>query len=286
MHVHTDRGSVVAVSGLPYRWHPMGVRHSYSEPIKVGDLIPHAHRVWVVDAINPLPEVDWSDEDRAAVADVDHYTEEYRPKALAKALPRVMVLRPVESPDERSGEEHYLLGGRTAHRFAVWDVYPDEHYPICSKCREPLPCREQMAVKVSEQSAERMGWYEIPGVCPACHEIVTDRQKSVTWPDNVEIPGGPPVTFHTRRKCHYSAVTYEKRWVAADPGRRRARFSCTGHVTNHNDGTYECTELHECPGPHAAHPSYTVCDCPDCHANGSFGCHPDRTSRNLYEGTK
>lgn len=78
------------------------------------------------------------------------------------------------------------------------------------------------------------------------------------------------------------AVGYEKRWVAADPNRRRTALSCAGHLTNHNDGTYDCTQLADCPGPEVPHPAYTRCSCPDCHARpwtqGS-GCLPDPRAR-------
>lgn len=112
----------------------------------------------------------------------------------------------------------------------------------------------------------------------ACAEPVTARQKCLSFSENLEVPGGPPVTFHLRSRCNYSAVKYEQRWVAADPNRRRPTLSCPGHVTNHNDGTYDCTQLGDCPGPQARHPSYRMCRCPDCHARPwtwGRGCSPD-----------
>lgn len=257
---------------LPYRWSAQGAHHKPDGPA-VGDLIPLEHRVYRVVAINPRDEVDWEPGNREAL-------EAYRPEFRYRYIPRIMVLRPL-GEQTKNRDKHYLLGGRA--RFYYWDVYPNEHYPVCAQCLEPVPCRDQMAEKVSVQASNQMTRYEVAGVCPACREVVSHRQKRVSWPDNVEIPGGPPVTFHMRLKCLGSAMEYEKRWVAADPNARRARFSCKGHVTNHNDGTYACTELQDCPGPQARHPSYTVCSCPDCHARGGFGCYPSASARNVWE---
>lgn len=269
---------------LPYRWYPSGTVSPRQHSIVVGTLIAHDHAVWRVINIRDLPEVDWSPEDHEAVASLDHCKPEYRERTAAHLMPRVMTLRPNragDDPRDRDLDKHYLIGGRTTlHWGHDWAVYPDQHYPVCAACQEPLPCREQMAEQVSAASATRMGRYEMEGVCPACQEPVTARQKSWTWPDNVEIPGGPSVTFHQRGMCRGSATGYETRWVAADPARRRAFLTCPGHVINHNDGTFQCSELTECPGPQARHPSYTVCRCPDCHARGPFGCTPSQKARN------
>jgi hypothetical protein len=60
---------------------------------------------------------------------------------------------------------------------------------------------------------------------------------------------------------------------------------CSGHVTNHNDGTYECTNQ-ACPGPLADHRSYTCCKCPECHRRGRFGCIPGFFSATLRAPTE
>jgi hypothetical protein len=132
-----------------------------------------------------------------------------------------------------------------------------------------------MARQVAEKSAKNMARFETPGVCPACSEPVSARQKSITFDGNVEIPGGAPVTYHVGRGgCRGEAARYEERWVQADPDGRRTSLTCPGRVINHNDGTYECSELTECRGPTANHHWYTRCRCPDCHARGGFDCRP------------
>ena len=250
---------------LSYRWHPEGATPVYTfglDALKVGALVPLDHRVFRVVEINPRDPVDWSDEDRRVVKGI-------KPELRDKYAPRMMVLRPIDA-EGRDNDEHYQIGGRS--RF-TWHVYPDEHYPICSKCHEPVPCREQMAERISEAAGKLMGRYDLAGKCPACDEVVTRRQESVTFPDNVVVMFGPPVTFHRRRRCFRSAVAYEKRWAAADPENRQCQLSCTGNLTNHNDGTYECTTGASCPGV-VEHRAWSVCDCHGCHARGRFGCHP------------
>lgn len=221
---------------LPYRWHPDGADHYRNTPA-VGDLIPYEHAVYrvieVIDRTEGFPD---------------------DPKPIrVRALPVGIDPATAMTGDKRAA-------GFRAPKRAWWDIYPDEHYPICAKCHEPLPCREQMAQRVSEASAQELDRYTMPGVCPACQEPVTQRQKGITWEDNAAVPGGPPVTFHTRRKCLSTAIQYERRWVAADPNRRRRALSCDGNLVDHCDGTYECTRGVECSGPQARHTrSYAVC---------------------------
>lgn len=244
---------------LPYRWHPVGTKTELRPT--PGALVAWEHRVWRVVSFEPRPRELWSAEAREQVTKRGNV---YKPYAI--------VLRPVDASDDPKDR------GRDVHlesRGHAWDVYPDEHYAVCASCLEPLPCRERMAEKTARKAAEWMGRFETPGACPNCLEAVTSRQRSLTFDENVEVPGGPPVTFHVDRLgCRQAAADYEKRWVAADPDGRRAQLSCVGQVTRHGDGTYECTALDGCPGPEARHGSYSTCRCPDCHARGPFDCHP------------
>lgn len=250
------------MSGPPYRWHPSGTRNVMLPG--PGALWAHDHAVWRIIEVRPVPEVDMSDSEQ-------EWIKGYRPQARDSHGPRYVIAVPLEG----GKRQHWRVRPLTS-----FDVYPDEHYPICAECREPLPCRDVMAQRTATVAMKQMARYEIAGVCPACSEPVTDRQKAQTWPDNCEVLGGPPVTFHLRRKCLCEARRYEAKWVALDPERRRTLLSCKGHLTNHNDGTYECTELTECPGPVAEHPFYNQCRCPDCHASGGFSCFPPFNARN------
>lgn len=228
------------------------------------------HAVWRVIETRDIPDDRLTEYQRQHLASI-------RPDAVARVRSQLktVTVRPahITSDDPRARDHDRHL---RPNRLGVdWWVYEDEHYPVCAQCGEPLPCREQQARRTAEREIANMGRYETPGVCPCCGEPVTGRQKSITFHTNLEIPGGPPVTFHTRRRCHGDATRYETRWVAADPERRRHTLTCPGFLTNHNDGTYDCTEQAGCAGPDVLHlGGYRSCSCPDCNARGPFDCHP------------
>jgi hypothetical protein len=248
------------------RWYPDHTR-STSTP-EAGDLIAFRHAAWRVIEVNPVPEDGWTEEEQR---DISRWELRFR----AQVSPTRMVIRParIAADDPRSRDHDLHL--RVGSGLRTWDIYIDEHYPLCAQCGEPTPCRDRLGQLMAQQALDKMSRYELSGTCPACWEPVTGRQKSVTFSDNLEIPGGPAVTFHIGRgRCRSVAAKYEQRWVAGDPTARRTTLSCPGDVTNHNDGTYDCTELNGCRGPTADHPSYTRCRCPDCHAGSPFGCDP------------
>ncbi len=240
-------------------WFPLGTRNHYGEP-EVGQLVAHDHQAWRVVEIRT------------------HRTDTERPLRI-----RLRPARLADHPDPvtaASGDQHFSAG-----RHVSWHVFPDpQHYPVCACCGEPMPCREETGRRMAERAITTMTRHENPSVCPACSGPFTTRQKTITFDDNLEVPGGPPVTFHMRGKCRGDALTYEKRWAAAQPGRRR-QLSCDGDLTNHNDGTYECTAHDLCPGPAVPHlASLSVCGCAPCHARPwtwGRGCqpHPDARRR-------
>jgi len=252
-----------------YYWCGDGTSRTHTPP-EPGALIAHEHAVWRVIEITELSREDWTEEDWTE-AEVTERRDHGGPPMT------IVVLRPVRitSTDVRARDHdmHYRWP-----RHIGWDVYPDEHYPVCSACGEPTPCREKIGQRVGAREMERMERYEVAGVCPACREPVTARQRFLTFPDNVELPGGPPVTFHRRKRCLYYAAQYETAWVAADPERRRATLSCPGHLVNHGNNTYDCTQLGDCSGPTARHPSYDVCDCPE-HRPQALTCYPGPNAR-------
>ncbi|MBP2341052.1 hypothetical protein JOF41_007306 [Saccharothrix coeruleofusca] len=246
------------------RWYPDGTRSSYSPP-EVGDLVAWNHAAWRVVEVNPVPEDMWTDEEHRNV-------RLYKPTAGTRVLPVRVVLRPAHLGDDvrtRHRDKHIR------HRHGMeWFVFPTEHYPICARCHEPLPCREQLAAREAEAVIKRMNRYTMPGVCPSCEQPVTIRTKVRTFDENLEMPGGPPVTFHVgRSNCRWDAAAYEKRWVAQDPTNRRTELSCPGTVTRHNDRSYECTEGRGCRGPVAFHRAYQSCGDKSC-CQGVFDCHP------------
>lgn len=230
------------------RWHPLGAHSSFTVPTP-GSLLAWDHAVWRVIEVNDVPEDLW--------AEADH---ERRKMYGARWRPQVIVIRPAritgDDPRARDRDQHL----RTRTPFHDWFVYPDEHYPVCVRCAEPLPCREQAATRQSAQELERMARYEVAGVCPACKEPVTARQKSHTFGDNLVVPLGPPVTFHLRNQCIGAAAGYDRKYVAADPDRRAPTLYCDGTLTLHGAGSRECSNP-TCPGGAAEHRSMGWCRC-------------------------
>jgi hypothetical protein len=247
-------------------WAPDHARPEQGVP-QVGWLVGYEHRVWRVLKVTPWPRDKWTDEDRERVA-----------ARGVKAAPVNVWMRPddVEVPADPVAARRLERSFSARPFLTRWWVMRDEHYPVCQRCGEPPPCREVWAGAVASRHMQELARFETSGVCPACAEPISARQKSITFSENLRIPGGPPVTYHRRGRCFWGALTYEKEWVAADPGRRRVELSCPGVVTNHGDGTYECTEGAGCRGRDANHEGYQACGCRSCHVHGHFGCYPKR----------
>lgn len=257
-------------------WFPLGTQHRYGKP-EPGWLVAIRHEAWLIVEVREVPVPEQPEPPRGdpslppPIRRVlgQHYAVRVRPARLANHPDPVKARR----------RDRHLAANRTTD----WRVFPDpEHYPVCACCGDPMPCRAETGRRMAEQAIAKMGRYDQPGVCPACEQPLTARQKFLTFDDNVEVPAGPPVTFHLRGKCIGDAAAYERRWAAAAPGRRRT-LSCDGDIVNHNDGTYECTALDACPGAGVAHPaSASMCMCPSCHNRPwtwGRGCHPDPRAR-------
>lgn len=253
---------------MPYgdTWRPDFARPERGVP-QVGWLVGYEHQVWRVLTVTPWPRDKWTDEDRERVA-----------ARGVKAAPVNVWMRPVDvAVPADPAAARSLEKSFSARPFQTrWWVMRDEHYPVCRRCGEPPPCREVWAGAVAARHMRELARFETAGVCPACSEVISARQKSLTFSENLRIPGGPPVTFHRRGRCFWEAISYEKEWVAADPKRRRVELTCPGWLTNHGDGTFECTQGAACRGGDVGHEVYQGCECPPCHVNGYFDCHPRR----------
>lgn len=250
-----------------FRWHPDGARLFHGLPEK-GWLIGWNYGVWRVVEVVPWPEVAWRPVDHEVMASHG-----------AKAAPVHVLLRPAlfDNPDPVAAGA--VAKSITIHPFRHgMMVFRDEHYPVCARCGEPTPCRELEGKRIAEREMARMERYCTPGVCPSCDQPVTERQKSIAFVENVLVPAGPPLVFHLRRQCWWDAMSYEKKWVEADPKNRRHTLQCPGEVTRHAYGKYECTVDGDCLGPDVHHSGgYSSCGCEDCHPDGrSFDCHPRR----------
>lgn len=225
------------------RWLPRGAQ-SISDPPQAGNLIAREHAVWLVTSTVNLPLSD-SDRDvwlESGMPDLE--TWRGRPQRIN--VQWVAGARPKWArPDGLVPNAHVNL---PAERFRShdWHVYPPSgRWPVCSCCGEPMPCRaelEDREVTVSLKEVEKFAT-RAPGSCWGCGDPITRRQKAVHYPgDNLDLPGSPAPTFHTRQACVGWAKAYELRWIAEDPRRERILTypKCAGSLIVHADGSSEC----------------------------------------------
>lgn len=221
-------------------WRPDATTPKYGRPL-VGRLLGHLHGVWRVTAVT---EAELSEEDRAvwlAAGRPDLNTWPGRPFEVH--LEFVGGLRPDWAPDDDVAPTGRLP--MPAGKVARWHVYEGDRWPMCSCCGEPTPCRatiEDREVATSLRRIDRLAQRK-PGHCWGCEEPIGRRQKAVAYPgDNLDLPGGPEVVFHTRWRCWGSAKAYELRWIMVDPRNERILTwpRCGGILVVHADGSSEC----------------------------------------------
>ena len=196
-------------------WLPLGAERT--NRFEVGMLVAYEYAVWRVIDIEPRPRELWSESDIAFL--------ESRPNPSPYLYPHTVTIRPLfeeKKPfPDRSKDLHFKAGGSGGvHLY----VYPNEHYPVCAECGDPMPCRGEMAREVAAFAAERMERYATEGVCPECQEPARKGQQRITFDENLVVPLGPPVTFHLSGSCRGAAIEYEKRWVARNTKKRRPKL--------------------------------------------------------------
>jgi hypothetical protein len=217
-------------------------------PPPAGRLIAHQHAVWRIHQVQIPAEFTgddrqmWLDAGCPDPAELDRWTgwpyivhavwvAGERPSWAPATGPVVAKLRVPASP----------WGGKN-----TWHLYPESgRWPQCSCCGGPMPCRaELLDQRVAAGLAEvEKHTHKMPGCCWACTEPITHRQKAVTYEgDNLDMPTGPAVQFHTRQQCRPAACEYEERWLVLDPRRERILTwpTCGGILIVHADGTSQC----------------------------------------------
>lgn len=171
-------------------WKPLGAQRFDGVPA-VGTLLAADHVAWRVVDLVPLSVLIGQDEFGSPTHD--------------------LLLRSLVDPE--------TCRQALCHPYSAWWAYPDEHVPLCSCCWEPVPCRTQLAERAAEQELQRMRRFEVAGVCPACLQPVRARQRQITFADNLDVPWGPEVCFHTgRAPCRAAALAYEQRLLLHRPG--------------------------------------------------------------------
>lgn len=85
-----------------------------------------------------------------------------------------------------------------------------EDYPVSVKTGEIMPTKETLDAWDEEDRTREHNAFNMPMGCPACGELITQRQHRETFDRNLVVPDGPPVTFHVRAKCWAIGGEYKK----------------------------------------------------------------------------
>ncbi|MFJ8677275.1 hypothetical protein [Streptomyces sp. NPDC093589] len=104
-----------------------------------------------------------------------------------------------------------------------WVILP-EHYSVCRSCGELPPCPEAFTDRIMAVESHRIDFEMrlVHGTCHGCGKPVSRRERSILFPgDNLIRPdlGANTAVFHTRQSCLPIALSYQDRWLAAEPGR-------------------------------------------------------------------
>lgn len=238
-------------------WRPAHAVGSYGTGKRpaIGAVVAYAHRAWEVTHIS---EADPTPEEQKRL---DAYVAAWRDRM----RPYRVTLRRIH------GERHDRENSRAELGLRIpigWPLptYPNGRVPLCSCHSHPWPCLES---EQQEQAKKEMAAAEkvlslLPGCCPDCSEVVTSRQRSITFGGpNVFNPLAEGPTYHLRGKCWRGAAAYEEKWVAAEPGRKRSLLTlrCEGTLIVHGDGDAECfgAKDSDCPSVYARHRGYSAC---------------------------
>jgi hypothetical protein len=259
------------------RWWPDCVTRSHEFRPEVGWLVAINHAVWEITAVE---DVTLNVDDRANQAS----WEVHRPGVEWKRRPFKATTRLVGGvrPD-------WIADGENEGTIAVhccdsitWNVYPAGRWPQCSCCGEPMPCRAAIVDARVQHDMDKLAALEakMPGACWSCSEPITTRQRAVTYAgENLDMPGGPAVKFHTRQQCRHAAEKYEERWLKANPGQPRIVTYpyCRGTLITHNDGISECLNGHpDCRG-HLTHDHCNLSACRLLDGGCHKGCDPAKS---------
>jgi hypothetical protein len=283
----------------PNQWKPSYDNIQNGRLPAEGDHIAWRYAAWAVVESRPIPDADLPDGQLQELhRHIDAHLPAYRDRVRERAWPRRLVLRHhsgplLLSPDEPVQRLHD--GTVTVH--SRTKPYGNDKLPVltnpyrtCSCHGHIWPCQDVDRDTLARHQTQRMDTLMAgaqPGVCQACRQPITARQKTVTYPgEHLDLPGGPPPTFHTRDRCRGAAVDYEVRWIAADLRRERILSypKCPGLLLVHADGASECVPTTgwdgrpalpqpDCMG-HATHDHDLLAS---CYVHGcTRGCVPER----------
>ena len=245
-------------------WRPSSTHYRRTAPT-VGEVVAYDYRAWEITS--------------ARTADREHDEPTWGTPPYTVTLRR---LYGAATDYENSARDIGLRIRAGAHN--ALPSYRDGRVPLCSCHGHPWPCLD---ADQAREAAEAISRAErelalLPGCCPACQEVVTHRQRSITFP-------GPYVhnplaaenpRFHLRGKCWRLAAAYEEAWVAANPAtatRSLLTLRCEGTLVVHELGRGECFGADsECPSLFAKHRLAMACwhqshGCPTCDPTSRHG---------------
>jgi len=189
----------------PDQWYPeQRTTHRSSERLKTGDVVALKGKPFRVDRVDEVPA------DRWPAQFVELWQQHGMPEAATWTARPLTVSGHWQGPN--ADTRAYGVMARACH---TWDVL-DEHYSVCHQCFEIPPCRHVHNEAVVASAVARMARdLELrPGLCHACREPITDRQKSVVFPGpnliRPDLPNGT-AAFHTRAQCSGGLEAYERR---------------------------------------------------------------------------
>ena len=180
-------------------WMPCGAVRWDGLPA-VGWFVARGHAVWRVREVTGLPGT--------GVVE------------LPGALTHEVALTPVAGVAAGCPEGGSLVVA--VHGYSWWWLYPQGRFPVCVCCGGPPPCPRESARARARAEAQWAWRFDTPRVCPACRLPVEAGHEAVVFAENVEVPSGPPVSFHAGPlRCRAAAQAYGRRCSA--PPRRAGR---------------------------------------------------------------
>lgn len=229
----------------PDAWYPAqrDAGNTSAGKLAPGQIVIFEREPYRVIETRPVDTVDWP------AKYLDSWTEHGCPEPETwYQRPVVVVLR--DERDDTAKAVHLQCPASLR-----WSTLP-EHYAVCRRCGEIPPCSDVHNAKIAERAGERFEQQMaiMPGSCHACREPITSRQKYYRFDGpNLIRPdlGDGSAMFHLRGSCRSDLKAYDRRWAAAEPGRRRS-FYCEGNLTHHHDETASCSNL-ECPSTEVEH---------------------------------
>ena len=194
-------------------WRPALLTTERKNRPEVGDVVAMEYRAW---AIVHMSDGAMTSEE---TADLER---RFKPGYRDQQKPYRVTLRRLHGPiHEVENDQQEVAFSVALGAWHSWEVYPEGRVPLCSCCSHPWPCLMVTSAQDAKQQGrlldEKMAHAQ-PGCCYSCGEIISHRQKSVTYPEpNVELPGFPPPTFHLRESCSPMRRYYDRKRAAAFP---------------------------------------------------------------------